>query len=211
VSEVEVTDATGNRVGYDNRYPAGPEGYGIYGALWPDEAAVKLTLTLKRTSGFLPSELITFTNLQVLHLLGDRYAPPNGTSLTNSLGGIPIAVRNMLTDSWHAMHAPPGGKWPFYGPGSYCVEVELPTHPPGVIADIVEVANEVGNVLTAPDSVGPNARTYIEFIHVDPTSRGKYHRRHVSGEISECHRRSTKDPHCGISGETAMKTDRRRT
>jgi hypothetical protein len=137
---------------------------------------VKLTLTLKRTSGFLPSELITFTNLPVLHLLGHSYAPPNGTSLTNSLGGIPIAVRNILTDSWHAMHAPPGGNWPFEGTGTggYCVELELPTHPPGVMADIVEVANEAGNVLTAPDLGMENARTCIEYLQVDPTDRTEY-------------------------------------
>jgi hypothetical protein len=166
VAEVELTDATGNRIDQDFGNPAGPDGYGIYSALWPDEAAGRLTLTLKRTSGFLQSELVTFTNLPVLHLGNYSYAPANGTSLTNNLGGIPIVLRNTLTDAWHQRHAPWGG--------TYCVEVELPTHPPGVIADIVEVANEVGNVLTAPDSVGPNARTYIEFIQVDPTSRGKY-------------------------------------
>jgi hypothetical protein len=169
LAEAEVTDATGNRMDQDIRFPAGPEGYGIYGVLWPNEAAVRLTLTLKRTSGFLPSELVTFTNLPVLLLNRGSYAPPNGTSLTNSLDGIPIAVRNILTDSWHRMHEPSG--W------NYCVEAELPTHPPGVIADILEVASDAGNVLTAPDSLGPYGpypRTSIEYHQDDLTSRTKY-------------------------------------
>jgi hypothetical protein len=121
---------------------------------------------LKRTSGFLPSELITFTNLPVLRLNGPSYAPANGTSLTNSLDGIPIAVRNILTDSWHRMHEPWGG--------NYCVEADIPTHPPGVVADILEVATDAGNVLTAPDSVGPYARTFIEYHQDDLAPRIKY-------------------------------------
>ena len=161
VAGLEVVDATGNRISgsgtridQDVRNSAGPETYGIYGAFWPDEAAVRLALTLKRTSGFPASELVTFTNLPVLQLFGS-YAPANGTSLTNSLDGIPIVVRNMMTDVWHKFHSP----WP----GAYGVELDVPTHPPGVIADIVEVTTDAGKVLTAPDSVGPNARTYIEY------------------------------------------------
>ena len=164
VAGLEVTDATGNRISQDVRNSEGPDTYGIYGALWPDEAAVRLTLTLKRTSGYPASELVTFTNLPVL-LLGPSYAPPNGTSLTNSLGGIPIAVRNIMTDTWHQRHASLRG--------AYGVELETPTHPPGVIADIVEVATDAGNVLTPPDSVGPYARTYIEY-HQGPAPAAKY-------------------------------------
>ena len=153
VSQIEVTDATGGHLAVDVRYPVGAGTYGIYNGMWPDEAAIKLKLTLKRNSGFLPSELMTFTNLPVLPLIGS-YSPANGTTLTNRLNGIPITVRNILTDSWHARHAPRGG---------YAVELVLATQPSGVVGDILEVSTDAGDVLTTRDTVNPDPNTYIEY------------------------------------------------
>jgi hypothetical protein len=59
-----VSDATGNMVNnFSTSWSSGYPGFGFSPGLWPEESAWKLKLTLKRTKGFRPEEILVFKNV----------------------------------------------------------------------------------------------------------------------------------------------------
>ena len=136
IDGLELSDATGNRLRQvnPNWVAEGTNAFPL--TLWPDEAALRLSLTLKRVSGFTATELVRFTNLPVLKT---GLGATSGTSLTNLMMGIPLVVENF------------GGPVYVHGtvvPGPYWVNVKLPDDPPAMAVDIVEMVTDTGEKLS---------------------------------------------------------------
>ena len=145
-SSYELSDATGNRLAGDPADVTSNGLYSIFGALWPDEPALRLKLGLKRVSGFSAAELITFTNLPVPRM-GVFFVPINAIVLTNVVGGVTVEVMNFRNrGSDHADLEPQS------------LSAELPGNPPGLAVEIVEVATEKGEKWTgSPDAASSSS------------------------------------------------------
>jgi hypothetical protein len=102
VQSAELNDATGNilaspsNVGSSggNASPMtfrGEYRLSIPGTLWPDEAAWRLHLKLKRKSGYAPNEFVTFKNVPVPKL-GTTNFPP----ITNVVGGMQLVLKEFV-------------------------------------------------------------------------------------------------------------------
>jgi len=102
VQSAELSDATGNvlaspsNVGSSGGNVSPMTFMGEYrlslpGTLWPDEAAWRLKLELKRKSGFAPDELVTFKNVPVPKI-GITNFPP----ITNMVGGVQLVLKEFV-------------------------------------------------------------------------------------------------------------------
>lgn len=93
IQPAELTDATGNRVSTSHlsRWSITDEYY-LGPALWPDESAWRLKLTLRRFRGYDPEELVTFTNIPV-----PAVGATNTVFQTNLIHGVPIVLRQEFT------------------------------------------------------------------------------------------------------------------
>lgn len=145
VEEAELSDATGNQIAWLEYYLGEPEPGSsgrIPEALWPDESALRLNLSLKRTAGFPAGDLITFSNLPITPPGGGIF-PTTGTSLTNLSYGFAIVARNyrIRDPSWSG---PP--------PGPYWVEIEALKNRDGWSVDIVDVSTDTGEKPPIPGS-----------------------------------------------------------
>ena len=126
-----MSDATGNRLTrFHKASPSRPEEniFVLTGSLWPDEAAWRVKLDLKRASGYPDSNVVTFTNLP----------PPPARSpavvcLTNLVGGIPIRLKIL---------PPPAGRLQPDPPTSWRSNRRYPSS--GWTADIVEITADPG-------------------------------------------------------------------
>jgi hypothetical protein len=101
----------------------------IAGTLWPDEAAWRLKLELKRASGFAPEEIVTFKNVPV-----PAMGTTNHPGLTKSAGGIQVALtkfvrRPNLTGN---------------GMDASQVTIELPGKLKGVDLDFLDLQTDAG-------------------------------------------------------------------
>ena len=91
VSHAELSDATGNRVhGRPSQFRETDE-YSFGPALWPEEAAWRLKLTLSRSRGFDPEELVTFTRVRV-----PSVGATNITFTTNRIQGVPVVLKQVF-------------------------------------------------------------------------------------------------------------------
>jgi hypothetical protein len=135
VQPAQLSDATGNRVqtdfcsrwGVTDEYHFGP-------ALWPDESAWRLTLTLRRFRGYDSEQVVTFTNVPV-----PAVGMTNIFFRTNSIHGVPVVLKQefirepdrtpaVLWGSMSATH----------------VVVELVNHPDGFVVDFVQLNENTG-------------------------------------------------------------------
>jgi hypothetical protein len=131
----ELSDATGNvlvakafRGGLQSAHSES-----IRGTLWPDEAAWRLKLEVKRAGGYAPEEMVTFSNVPV-----PAVGKSNTTAITKLAGGIPIA----LTEFEHKpdITVNMGGLYDM----TSRVRVELPGKPAGVAIDFLNMTAEAG-------------------------------------------------------------------
>ena len=136
----ELSDATGNRIGEFFPSPAGQDTYLIRGALWPNEPALRLKLSLKHLSSFPTTDLVTFTNLP---LLPSTPGTTNGTALTNVMDGIPVVARNFAQDP----------AWAGAQPGYCRVEVEAS----GAAVEVVDMVTDTGDKMTHREEGSPLA------------------------------------------------------
>jgi hypothetical protein len=135
VQPAELSDATGNRVQDDfcSRWSVTDE-YHFGPALWPDESAWRLMLTLRRFRGYDSEEVLTFTNVPVPAL-----GATNTLFRTNSIHGVPVVLKQefirepdrapvVLRGSMSATH----------------VVLELVNHPDGFVVDFVQLNADTG-------------------------------------------------------------------
>ena len=115
----------------------------IPGTLWPDEAAWRLKLELKRKSGFAPEELVTFKNVPVPQIGKTNFAP-----ITNMVGGVQIVLRTFVENGDRTKIRYPGGTNANFSvidrTPETMVAVELPDHPEGVAVDFVKMIADTG-------------------------------------------------------------------
>ena len=155
VIHAELSDATGNRV---RRHPSRSRVTGEYSfgpALWPDEAAWRLKLTLQRICGLVPNELMTFTNVPV---------PPIGatniTFMTNHIQGVPIILKQVFVRNPDVVTSV-GGKW--MPPTDVAIEAINP--PEGFVVNFEQLKATGGGTLrgrsdcysTGPTSINLNS------------------------------------------------------
>lgn len=93
IQPAELSDATGNRVNtsFCSRWSVTDE-YHFGPALWPDELAWRLKLTLRRFRGHDPEEIVTFTNVPV-----PAVGATNTIFQTNLIHGVPIVLKQEFT------------------------------------------------------------------------------------------------------------------
>ena len=93
IQPAELSDATGNRVStsFLSRW-SGTDEYHFGPALWPDESAWRLKLTLRRFRGHDPEEIVTFTNVSV-----PAVGTTNSVFQTNLIHGVPIVLKQEFT------------------------------------------------------------------------------------------------------------------
>jgi len=90
VAGVEVSDATGNSAHNFSMSSIGNAGFSFMPGLWPDEAAWKLKMELKRTEGFRPGEVFVFKNVP-LGLLDHT----NGIDWMTNFNGITVSLQSI--------------------------------------------------------------------------------------------------------------------
>jgi hypothetical protein len=96
VTSVKVSDATSNDVvSMSMNWSGNGDEFAFEPGLWPDEAAWKLKLFLKRTEGFTPEELIVFKGVP----LGE-IGKTNFLSNVTNIGGVAMGLH------WFARKAP---------------------------------------------------------------------------------------------------------
>ena len=142
IDRAELGDATGNRAvaHWCTRYASGEYGFmpDSGSALWPDEAAWRLKLNLKRTRGRDPEEVVTFKNVPL---------PPIGATnvvlVTNIIHGVPIVLKQEFRRQANtpALNLPDGSETR--------ITVELTSHPAGVGLDFVGMVANTGWSLPA--------------------------------------------------------------
>lgn len=156
VQNAELSDATGNVLAFpskssssgDNVSPmtfSGEYRLSIPGTLWPDEAAWRLKLDLKRKSGFTPDELVTFKNVPVPKI-GTTNFPP----ITNTVGGVQLVLKEFVENGDRTNIRYPYGTNASYVVNDHTPEtmvaVELPGHPESVAVDFVKMIADTGEV-----------------------------------------------------------------
>jgi hypothetical protein len=143
---VELSDATGNVLrGQLFRFDQSGEADSIGGTLWPDEAAWRLKLELKRSFGYLPEELATFKNVPV---------PAVGTTVTNNMTNLVNGVELVLEDFERKpdlTNARNSGYWM----GSMIhFEVRPPSH--GVAVSLLQIVTDKGDKIADYTQSGPS-------------------------------------------------------
>ena len=156
VQSAELSDATGNiltspsYVGSsgDNVSPMtfrGEYRLSIPGTLWPDEAAWRLKLEMKRKSGFVPEEFVTFKNVPVPKL-GTTNFPP----ITNIVGGVQLVLKEFVENGDRTNIRYPRGTNANFVVNDHTPEtmvaVELSGHPEGVAVDFVKMIADTGEI-----------------------------------------------------------------
>jgi hypothetical protein len=151
---VELSDATGNvlsaktlglgdlaparHIAAEGFLPTGWSGFCefIHGTLWPDEAAWKLKLELKRASGFSAGQVVIFKGVPI---------PPIGTtnllSITNTADGMQIVLtkfirRQDITQTYE-----------LYDEMASRLCVELPGKPKDAALDFLDLTTDTGQSL----------------------------------------------------------------
>jgi hypothetical protein len=147
LQSANLRDATGNvagRTSYDSIGPwmGEPPGSGwqprsawLWGALWPNEAAWKLTLELKRGTGFDPGDTIIFSNVPI-----PAMGSTNFPGRTNYSHGLPVALTfftrrgniasNVMMDV--------SGDW------ATEMRIKLPANPANLAVDFLKVDTDAG-------------------------------------------------------------------
>jgi hypothetical protein len=126
----ELSDATGNVL---YRSHSGEWGY-FGGTLWPDEAAWRLKLDLKRSSGHSPEELGTFTNVPV-----PGVGTTMSTPMTNVVNGVEIVLKEFERGPDSTVTGP---SWPADQGSTICFEVHSPRD--GVAIDLLQIVTDTG-------------------------------------------------------------------
>jgi hypothetical protein len=133
------------------------------GTLWPDEAAWRLKLEVKRCFGFATNELAVFRNVPIPEL-----GTPHFTPITNIIGGMQV----MLT---HFIHRANINKmeatelWRRRDLASE-IRVELPGKPSGVALDFVSVTADHGVAEQSFPSFDRGAAYYVLLLKTIPTN-----------------------------------------
>ena len=168
-----LTDATGNRLGEQggstslgdwNNKPwdhADWHGYSevIDGALWPDEPAWRLKLEFKRSFGFAPGELVTFSNVPV-----PAPGATNFLRMTNIAGGMPVVLDRFVRrgDIANNMIMDVIGDW------ATEIHVELRGRPKDVALDFLDMTTDTGKPVTYGSSMRNSA--YVLLFRSIPTN-----------------------------------------
>jgi len=135
IRTADLTDVTGNRA-HSDLLVAGDYFFGP--ALWPDESAWQLVLTLKKLSGYDPEELVAFTNVPV-----PTVGSANTIFRTNSIHGVPVILKQEFI---REPDRPEGLL--LRGQSATHITVELLNHPKDFVADFIEFNTDAGRVLT---------------------------------------------------------------
>ena len=156
VQNAELSDATGNVLSSssnvsssgDNVSPmtfSGEYRLFIPGTLWPDEAAWRLKLELKRKSGFAPDEFVTYKDAPVPKIGTTNFIP-----VTNMVGGVQIALKEFVENGDRTNIRYPRGTNASFAVNDHTPEtmvaVELPGHPEGVAVDFVRMIADTGEI-----------------------------------------------------------------
>ncbi len=134
IQRAELSDATGNRVTDDSstRWSITDE-YHFGPALWPDEAAWRLTLDVERNREFDSEELVTFTNVPA-----PAVGATNTMFLTNLVHGVPVVLKQQFI--WDAVSTMPLGQML---PPTH-VDIEILNHLEGLVVDFFRLKSDTG-------------------------------------------------------------------
>jgi hypothetical protein len=111
IASADLSDATGNHIHAIPGFNSSMDGYrnAFRGTCWPDEAAWRLKLELKRKLGFPPAELITFRMLnhrtEGWEFVTFKNVPVLNAGATNTLwrtnavGGVQIVLREYMQEA----------------------------------------------------------------------------------------------------------------
>lgn len=166
----EISDATGNVLGaksynflpakWSDQQFSDWKGYceNVQGTLWPDEAAWRVRLEMKRASGFSSEDLVTFKKVPVAAV-----GTTNAVPITNIVGGmqivlLPITLRTYISPSWANMG----------GYGTY-FHVVLPDKSSGVSVDLLDMTTDAGVVVGYGNS-STGSKDHWYFHQVVPTN-----------------------------------------
>jgi hypothetical protein len=156
VQNAELSDATGNVLSSPSNVSSSGENVSpmtflgeyrlsIPGTLWPDEAAWRLKLEMKRKSGFAPDEFVTFKNVPVPKIGTTEFTP-----ITNMVGGVQIALKEFVENGDRTNIRYPRGTNASFAVNDHTPEtmvaVELPGHPEGVAVDFVRMTSDTGEI-----------------------------------------------------------------
>jgi hypothetical protein len=146
VQSAELSDATGNVLrsqsfryssptffsGFFRPPESGWTGYreSVVGTLWPDEAAWRLKLEVKRASGFAPDEIVTFKNVPV-----PAVGTTNKTHITKTAGGIQVVLTKFQRWTNLDTNRLPDSE----------ATIELPGKPKGVAVDFAGMKTDAGH------------------------------------------------------------------
>lgn len=135
-----MSDATGNVLrGQLFRVDQSGEADSIGGTLWPDEAAWRLKLELKRSFGYLPEELATFKNVPV---------PAVGTTATNSMTNVVNGVEFVLKEFERKPNLTPPNPHGFEWMETR-IHFEVSTPPQGVAVSLLQIVTDQGEKIKA--------------------------------------------------------------
>lgn len=151
---LELSDATGNVLGAesykflpasrnDQRFPDW-KGYceNVQGTLWPDEAAWRVKIEMKRASGFPPEDLVTFKKVP---LSVSGVAATNAIPITNIVGG----MKTVLLPITLRPHPP--GFWPGVGGFETYIHVVLSDKSSGLTVNLLDMTTDAGVVVGHAD------------------------------------------------------------
>ena len=135
IQRAELSDATGNRVSTDSssRWSITHE-YHFGPALWPDEAAWRLTLDVERNREFDSEELVTFTSVPV-----PAVGATNIVYRTNSIHGVPVILKQEFTRDLASTMSPGEPALP-----PTHLLIELLNRPEGVVVDFFRLKSDTG-------------------------------------------------------------------
>jgi hypothetical protein len=131
MQSAELSDATGNRILESRLDRRGRDRISIDGALWPDDAAWRLRLEVKRKSGPGSDRLVAFRNVPV-----PKVGAQLTTPLTNVVGGIEVVLEEFLRQ-------PDIGAMTLLDNVTR-IRIDLPGKPTGAAVDCVRIATSTG-------------------------------------------------------------------
>jgi hypothetical protein len=147
VHRYELSDATGNK--FEEPMYAPYSLVGIYaqpaqtsfsksfwGTLWPDETAWRLKVTFKRPVGFIPEELVAFTNVPV-----PAMGTTNKMRVIKTTAGVQVVLTEFVLNPCTVPN-PLGG----FSVGGW-IRFELPSKPEGAALDFWKLKTDAGTAV----------------------------------------------------------------
>jgi hypothetical protein len=176
VHDMVLSDATGNSLrtgpmGFNN-IPRGswqsssPNSFNgvTQGTLWPGEAAWRVRVELKHTTGYTPTELVVFTNVTV-----PPSGPTNMCRLTNTTGGIQFVLTVTTVAVTYSGLVGSGSSGTTSG-FEYELHLEMPGKPADMAMDLITAEPDQG-IIRSMGFFGNDAYSFDVMLQDQPSTR----------------------------------------